>query len=233
MGIMVWSEIPVYWTIDWENENVLANAQQQLKDMIKRDKNRAAIILWSVANETPISEPRTEFLRKLTVTAREQDNTRLLTGALEPHSKDGYRLLDDPFGQYLDVIGINNYCGWYWNKPQNCGSEKWKMVYEKPLVMSEFGAGALQGNHGTPDERWTEEYQEQVYIYNIEMLRNIPFLRGASPWILTDFYSARRPLPEIQDYFNRKGLISDQGIKKKAFFILQNYYQEEPVQISK
>jgi len=57
------------------------------------------------------------------------------------------------------------------------------------------------------------------------MLKQIPFLRGISPWILMDFRSPRRTLPEIQDFYNRKGLISDQGQKKKAFFILQDYYK--------
>ena len=233
MGLMVWSEIPVYWTIDWENDKVFANAQKQLVDMITRDKNRAAVIMWSVANETPISEPRTDFLRRLTETARATDNTRLLTGALEAHSIDGYRMLDDPFGQYLDVIGVNNYCGWYGGTPESCSDLGWKMTYNKPLVISEFGGGALQGMHGKATERWTEEYQEAVYKNNIEMLKNIPFLRGTTPWILMDFFSARRPLPDIQDYWNRKGLISDQGIRKKAFYSLQEYYQEAPVQLKK
>lgn len=231
MGIMVWSEIPVYWTIDWENPVVFQNAERQLIDMITRDKNRSAIVMWSVANETPISEPRTDFLRRLTETARSYDNTRLLTGALEPHSEDGYRVIDDPFGQYLDVIGINNYCGWYGGTPESCAGQQWKTVYDKPLVISEFGGGALQGLHGEPEVRWTEEYQEAVYKNNIEMLKGIPFLRGTTPWILMDFYSARRPLANIQDYFNRKGLISDQGIKKKAFYTLQEYYSEKPVQM--
>lgn len=233
LGLMVWSEIPVYWTIDWENANVYANAQKQLVDMITRDRNRAAVIMWSVANETPISEPRTDFLRRLTETARATDDTRLLTGALEAHSVDGYRILDDPFGQYLDVIGVNNYCGWYGGTPESCADLGWKMTYDKPLVISEFGGGALQGLHGNVTERWTEEYQEAVYENNIEMLKRIPFLRGTTPWILMDFFSARRPLPDIQDYWNRKGLISDQGIRKKAFYTLQKYYQEVPVQLKK
>lgn len=231
MGIMVWSEIPVYWTIDWTNPTVYENAERQLIDMINRDKNRSAIIMWSVANETPISEERTDFLKRLTITAKELDNTRLLTGALEAHSEDGYRVLDDPLGQYLDVIGVNNYCGWYGGTPQSCGDQGWKLSYTKPLVVSEFGGGALQGFHGEPQVRWTEEYQEAVYENNVKMLNNMPFLRGTTPWILMDFYSARRPLNDIQDYFNRKGLISDQGIKKKAFFVLQEYYSTKPVQL--
>jgi beta-glucuronidase len=58
------------------------------------------------------------------------------------------------------------------------------------------------------------------------MLKKISFLRGTSPWILMDFRSPRRPLPRIQDFWNRKGLISEQGQKKKAFYILQEYYRE-------
>lgn len=233
MGLLVWSEIPVYWTIEWENEAVFHAASQQLEEMIIRDKNRAAVVMWSVANETPISEPRTAFLRRLVEKARTLDNTRLLTGALEPHSDETHHILDDPFGQYLDVIGVNNYCGWYGGTPESCSGLQWKMLYDKPLIMSEYGGGALQGLHGSETERWTEEYQAAVYRNNIEMLKKMPFLRGATPWILMDFYSARRPLTDIQDYFNRKGLISDQGIRKQAFFILQNYYTEFPQQLLK
>lgn len=101
------------------------------------------------------------------------------------------------------------------------------MIYEKPLIISEFGGGALQGLHGNESERWTEEYQEAVYKNNIDMIENIPYLRGTTPWILMDFLSARRPLPNIQDYWNRKGLISDQGIRKKAFYTLQKYYLKD------
>jgi beta-glucuronidase len=61
------------------------------------------------------------------------------------------------------------------------------------------------------------------------MLKNMPHLRGMSPWILMDFHSPRRPLPEIQDGFNRKGLVSDQGQKKLAFEILHKAYQNQEV----
>jgi beta-glucuronidase len=57
------------------------------------------------------------------------------------------------------------------------------------------------------------------------MLKGISQLQGMSPWILMDFRSPRRPLPGIQDNFNRKGLISDQGEKKEAFYVLQKAYQ--------
>lgn len=228
LGILVWAEIPVYWTIQWDNPATLENARRQLSEMITRDKNRAAVILWSMSNETPLSESRLTFLRALTRRARELDPTRLLTAALELHYQlqNGILSIDDPFGRDLDVIAINEYLGWYSGPPELADSVRWESAYDKPLIVSEFGAGALQGYHADPQTRWSEEYQASVYRHQVAMLGRIPFLRGTTPWILTDFRSPRRPLPRIQDFWNRKGLISERGIRKQAFFVLQQYYRE-------
>ena len=58
------------------------------------------------------------------------------------------------------------------------------------------------------------------------MIRKIPGFVGLSPWVLMDFHSPRRVLPGIQDYFNRKGLVSNTGQRKQAFSVLQKFYQE-------
>ncbi len=227
MGILVWSEIPVYWTIEWENPATLKNARNQLQEMIARDKNRAAVVIWSVANETPLSDARLTFLKNLIEHARHLDPTRLLSAAMERHYENPTtQMIDDPLGEFLDVLGCNEYVGWYDGLPEKADGLEWKSKYQKPLVMSEFGGDALFGHHGDALARWTEEYQENLYQHQIAMLKKIPFLRGTSPWILTDFHSPRRPLPGIQDYWNRKGLISDRGEKKKAFYVLQGWYKE-------
>jgi beta-glucuronidase len=227
MGIMVWSEIPVYWTIAWDNSATFENARNQLGESITRDKNKASIILWSVGNETPISEARMKFLRGLVDYARSLDPTRLLTAANQRHYADpNTQLIDDPLGEYLDVLGCNEYVGWYDGLPEKADRLEWKVTYNKPLIMSELGGGALFGLHGNTDERWTEEYQKDLYEHQIKMLRKIPSLRGMTPWILTDFRSPRRPLPRIQDFYNRKGLISNRGERKQAFFVLQSFYRE-------
>jgi beta-glucuronidase len=230
MGIMVWSEVPVYWMIEWGNPATLANATSQLHEMIRRDRNKASVVLWSVANETPNTPVRLAFLKSLIATARAEDPSRLLTAALlvttSPESKDGIRtkVIDDPLGEYLDVLGCNEYIGWYEGTPDLAARTRWESKYNKPLIMSEFGGDAKFGLHGAPDQRWTEEYQENIYRQQIAMLKQIPFLRGLSPWILMDFRSPRRTLPEIQDFYNRKRLVSNEGQKKKAFFVLQEYY---------
>jgi len=227
MGIMVWSEIPVYWTILWENPATLENAETQLSEMIARDKNRASVIIWSMANETPVGEARLAFLKKLIDRARSLDSTRMISAAMERHYVDDKtQMIDDPLGEYVDVFGCNEYVGWYDGLPEKVDGLTWKMKYQKPLIMTEFGGEAPYGNHGDALTRWTEEYQENVYQHQVNMLKRIPFLRGACPWILMDFRSPRRPLPGIQDFYNRKGLISDQGQKKKAFYVMQKYYRE-------
>jgi beta-glucuronidase len=56
------------------------------------------------------------------------------------------------------------------------------------------------------------------------MLKKFPALAGMSPWVLMDFRSPRRMLAGVQDFYNRKGLVSDRGQRKKAFYVLQNFY---------
>jgi len=226
-GIMVWSEIPVYWTILWENRATYENASIQLGEMIMRDKNRAAVVIWSLANETPLGDARLSFLRNLATQARLLDPTRLISAAMERHYLDpATQMIDDPLGKYLDVLGCNEYVGWYDGLPDKADRLEWRSKYQKPLIVSEFGADALYGNHGDILARWTEEYQENLYRHQIAMLKRIPFLRGTAPWILMDFRSPRRPLPKIQDYWNRKGLISNKGEKKKAFYVMRDWYRE-------
>jgi beta-glucuronidase len=227
MGLLLWSEVPVYWTIQWENPQTYALAEAQLTEMIARDRNRASIILWSLANETPLSEPRLTFLAKLAARARSLDPTRLITAALEQHYIDEKTvMIDDPLGKHLDVLGCNEYIGWYGGLPPKADTIEWRTVYDKPLIMSEFGADALYGLRGDALTRWTEDYQASLYEHQIGMLKKIPFLRGTTPWILADFRSPRRPLPGVQDYWNRKGLVSSRGEKKRAFFVLRDFYRE-------
>jgi beta-glucuronidase len=227
MGILVWSEIPVYWTVLWDNEASFKSALNQLGEMITRDKNRASIIFWSVANETPRKDKRLIFLKRLIDRARELDGTRLITAALENHYiNDSTIVMDDPIGEYLDVTGLNDYLGWYDGLPDKITKIHYKTIYNKPIIISEFGAGALQGYHGDKLTRWTEEYQVYTYEMQFKLMKRIPHLSGMTPWILFDFRSPRRSLPGIQDFYNRKGIISDKGIKKKAFYILKDFYDD-------
>jgi beta-glucuronidase len=228
MGLLVWSEIPVYWSIDWTSDAALASAQQQLTENIRRDHNKASVILWSVSNETPNSPERITFLRKLLDQARAEDPTRLLTSAIVTTFRGNVATLDDPLGQYLDVLGYNEYLGWYSARPDQITGYTFKNPLGKPVIMSEFGAGAKAGLHEAATYRFSEEYQAEVMRQQFAMLAKIPFLRGVSPWCLMDFRSPTRLLPGIQDGYNRKGLISSEGVKKQAFDVVRDAYRNLP-----
>lgn len=231
LGILVWSEIPVYWGNAWTNSHTFDVASQQLHEMIRRDNNKASVIMWSMSNETPVSPARTEFIGKLAGLARQQDPTRLITSAVvipHHHGDDKTVVMDDPLGQYLDVLGYNEYFGWYGGKPSDIPQIRWENPMHKPLIVSEFGAGAKAGLHKDADYRFSEEYQANVFEQQFKMLKNIPFLAGMTPWVLMDFRSPTRQLPGIQDYYNRKGLVSDKGEKKEAFSVLREYYERMP-----
>ena len=230
MGVMVWEEIPVYWTIQWTNAETLANAQKQLADMIARDQNRASVIVWSVANETPVSAARTKFLKALVDEARALGGTRLVSAAMEVHSdpkNSNHKIVDDPFGEFTDLVSFNQYTGWYGSTPDAIDRATWSIKWSKPVFISEFGADAKAGFHADARPRFSEEYQADLYRRTLAMLDQIPGFTGCTPWILCDFRSPRRLLPEIQDGWNLKGLIGQNGEKKQAFTVLKNFYDEK------
>jgi beta-glucuronidase len=274
-GIMVWAEMPIYHNINFANPCTLQTAQRQYREFIDRDQNRAAVIMWSLANETPNTEARNQFLRQMADFVRAQDDTRLLTAALlgfggmedigkyiamKMLGKDSSvvsmltdpdpvtMMIDDPLGEVVDVLGYNEYLGWYLSGPMAAGMRENGMDVEelevrqmmlaemgkfsintqfnKPLVISEFGAGARQGMRGGDLDVWTEDYQARVYRQQLKMLANSKPLRGLSPWILKDFRAPYRLNTEIQDYWNRKGLLSETGEKKLAFDVMRDHYLE-------
>ena len=232
MGLMIWEEIPIWQGIDFANETVMKKAEIMFKDMITRDKNRAAIIIWSVANETSPSIYRNKFLFELVKFTREMDNSRLIAAAFD-NSKYNKEIstftLQDSLTQALDLIGINKYMGWYMPFPVSPSQLKWNAAVDKPLLISEFGAEAVYGQHGAADvaSSWSEEFQEKLYLDNIEMFKNIPNLCGITPWVLYDFRSPTRLNYQNQNGWNRKGLVSDKGMRKKAWYVMRDYYNSK------
>jgi beta-glucuronidase len=232
LGLLVWSEIPVYWDIDFDNENTLTLAKQMQRENIIRDRNRASIAMWSVANETPQTEERLRFLGELIDDARRLDDTRLITAALHNVRSDGgVRVVDDPLGQLIDVVSVNTYQGWYGGMSlEKVPSVEWSNPSGKPFMFSEFGAGALYGFLDPDREKFSEDFQKAYYEVTIEMAKKAPDLAGVSPWILKDFLSPRRMNWKYQEYWNRKGLMSPEGHKKGAFFVLRDWYDEIALQ---
>jgi beta-glucuronidase len=284
-GLMLWEEVPVYWNIDWDNPQTLDIARNQISRLVQRDQNRASVVVWSVANETPLSTPRMKFLNELLSEIEIHDSSRLSTAALLSGSEEQFRSLvlvlalqgvkskwvsskekaifqlildqanipldsqlsfslsiDDPLGESVDLISYNEYFGWYYvtfftDQMMIPEGTLRKLMFEvmpnikisssfnKPIHISEFGAGAKFGNH--TNKIWSEEYQAELYEHQLEMLSKNPQIQGISPWVFKDFRAMLRPLPGIQDFYNRKGLIDEAGNKKIAFEVLADFYKNK------
>jgi len=232
MGLLVWEEIPVYQHIEFSTPAVEQKMDFMLREMIKRDKNRCGIIIWSLANETySFTSNRDNALIKLEKECKQLDSTRLTTTPICTQGYENNTLnVWDTLYRHFDVISINEYLGWYVPWQGSPKDTKWKMVCtDKPVIISEFGGEALYGNVLEPSDEanyWTEGYQEQIYKDQIGLFKTIPNLNGICPWVLVDFRSLSRMHPVYQNGWNRKGLLSDMGNKKKAWYIMKKYYDD-------
>lgn len=229
MGFLLWEEIPVWQGIDFGNKATRLKAGNMIREMVARDKNRCALAFWGVANETQPSASRNDFLKYLVQTCKSMDTSRLITAAFDLVRFDKAKqlfVMDDPFIKELDVVAVNKYMGWYHQWPVSPDKAIWNVARGQPLIISEFGGEALLGQTGKADivSSWSEDYQATLYRDNLAMFKNIPNLRGTAPWILFDFRSPFRFHPTNQDSWNRKGLVSDQGIRKKAWYLMKAYY---------
>ncbi|MGN0660589.1 MAG: glycoside hydrolase family 2 protein [Oscillospiraceae bacterium] len=222
MGMLLWEEIPVYWGVHFGEEDTYNDAENQLRELVTRDYNRASVIIWSVGNENDDTDDRLKFMGRLAECARTIDSTRMVSAAcLVNFAKNA---IEDRLEQYLDIIGLNEYCGWY--------TADFRMLPElfensnpqKPVIVTEFGADAFPGLRGTITDKGTEDCQAYVYEKQIDNIRKISYIKGMTPWILYDFRCPRRTSVN-QKYYNTKGLLgADKKYKKAAFYVLRDFY---------
>jgi beta-glucuronidase len=234
-GILVWSEIPVY-RMDSKLFNVpaiRARAVRMLREMITRDYNHPSVMLWSLGNENA-SRPKRglqRYIRIATRTARRMDPTRLTGIAIS-----GYPTVErQPIYRRLDVIGINDYFGWY---PGPAGSiadqgrldgylDRMHSDYPRQaLMVTEFGAEA--NRHGPAIEKGTYEFQSGFLDFHLRVFAKKPFINAAIVWSLHDFrvkpgWAGGNPLPHPP--VNEKGLIDDTGFRKPAFKAVRRVFR--------
>lgn len=232
MGLMVWNELPVYQHIQFSDSLVSQKLETMLNEMVGRDKNRCGVVIWSLSNETyPGTPNRNEALIDLTVKARALDSTRLIVHVMNTHNYQNNKFdVSDPLYEYSDLVAINEYIGWYIPWQGKPSETKWNIAFpDKPVFISEFGGEALYGNNHVPADEaayWSEAYQDKIYKDQVEMFGTIPNLSGVCPWLLFDYRSLGRMNQVYQNGYNRKGLLSENGEKKKAWYIMQEYFRE-------
>ncbi len=225
IGLLLWEEIPVYWSIAFENEATFADADNQLRELILRDRNRASVIAWGVGNENADTDARLAFMRRLTETAQELDTSRLTAAAclVNPTA----RKVEDRLAAHLDLVGINEYYGWYEPDFADLAAIGRNYDLDRPLIITETGADAPAGRRSNEGALFSEDQMLACYEAQFETIAEIDAIKGFSPWILYDFRTERRK-NSFQHGWNRKGLIDkDKETKKLAFHALERFYRED------
>lgn len=245
-GFLIIDETPAV-SLQFENEeNAAARlkvCQQQLSELIARDKNHPSVIAWSVANEPmparfgfmasgDSNEPDhsiergKRFLDTLLQQARELDPSRLVTLVT---------LMGGPSSwmENCDFICMNRYWGWYVLGGQLdkalAGLEKeldgvWE-EWHKPIVMTEFGADTMAGMHGHPNVMWTEEYQADLVRGHLAIAERKPYIAGMQIWNFADF-AAVQSIMRVGG-LNMKGVFTRTRTPKMAAHVLREFWRKE------
>jgi beta-glucuronidase len=234
-GIMVWSEIPVFRMKSrlFAIAEVRLKALRMLRQVIVRDRNHPSVLVWSVGNENA-SRPGTglrKYIRKASRTAEELDPTRLVGIATS-----GFPTVEkQKIYTELDVLGVNDYFGWY-GGPRGTISDRNSLggylnrlhsdYPNQALFITEVGAEANRS--GPPAEKGTYEFQSEFLKYHLDVLATKEFINGALIWNLRDFrvkpgWAGGNPIPSPP--VNHKGLVEDSGKLKPAFPVVQEIFR--------
>ena len=163
--------------------------RQYTRDLIARDKNHPSVILWSLANEPHSDHPAAKtFFRDLYHLAQSLDATRPITLV----SSKG--LLEESF-EFLDVLCLNRYYGWYHQSGQldaACAQLSQELdamhaKFGKPLILTEFGVDTIPGCHALPPEMFSEEFQAEMLTHYLQVLRSKSYVIGEHIWNMCDF----------------------------------------------
>lgn len=223
-GVLLWAEIPVYWAIDFANPDTYADAENQMLELVARDANRASVALWGVGNENADTDARFAFMARLAEAARRADPTRLVSAACLVN-REKFRI-EDRLAAVLDVVGLNEYFGWYEADPRDLRRLLANSDPGKPVLVSETGADALAGLRANDGRLFSEEKQAGFYVDQVAILRECAYVQGLAAWLLYDFRSERRQT-RFQRGWNRKGLIAeDKTTRKLAFGALRDAWAD-------
>ena len=166
MGLLLWEEIPVYWAIEFENPDSYQDAENQLQELIRRDRNRASVIIWGVGNENADTDQRLSFMGRLAKCAHKLDPSRLVSAACLINREKF--AIEDRLADFLDVIGINEYFGWYEADMSLLERLLANSRPGKPVVISESGGDALAGYRGSVEELFTEDKQAAIHQHRVQ-----------------------------------------------------------------
>lgn len=194
---------------------------QVVRELIARDKNHPCVVMWSIANEAATyEEGAVPFFTSAAEEARRLDPSRPIT-IVESSHPDDCRV-----AQNFDVICVNRYYSWYEDPGHleliEYQVEKelrgWYDTFNKPVIMSEFGADTIAGFHQDPPTLFSEEYQCEVLRHYHNVFDKLDFVIGEHVWNFADF-ATKQGITRVGG--NKKGVLTRQRQPKAAAHLLR------------
>ena len=240
LGLLVWEEVP----LDGEGEQMAPytgargfreTVKQMLRETIRRDRNHPSIILWSVGNENLNGATEEEWRtvadieRELAALAKQEDPTRPTAVAINRFDRaDRVGLFDA-----VDVAGCNIYQGWYGGKSEDFApiiDEIHRKHPNRPLIISEYGAGMELGRHTDTPRRYdfSEEWGclfHETYLREIDARR---FIAGSLLWNVFDFGAEKRVVQSIP-HLNQKGIYDYYRRPKDVYYLYRSRWTGDPM----
>ena len=231
-GLLFWEEIPMWgFTAPQMEQPIVAERAVNLhRDMIKRDKNHPCIVIWGLLNEADTNtEQAVKLMPKLLKAVKELDESRLITYA-------SHRAKADLCFDNCDFISINTYPGWYGRDYHNWPNEIKEFreyadsvgQHDKPMIISEFGAGGIKGDTSFDGMIWSETYQHDYFEFTLPFLCDCPDVAGTIIWQYCDMRTSERrdvALKRPRNY-NNKGLLDEHRNPKLAYFTAKRVFNE-------
>jgi beta-glucuronidase len=223
-GILLISEAPaVSINFNFVVAKTLQTHLQVLRELVERDFNNPSVIMWSVANEATSDRPEAKpYFKALADLVRSLDDSRPVTMIT---CKD----VRDQVMEYFDVVGTNLYPGWY-HLPGQVEAAKTDLrrllnemhtTFGKPIFVTEFGADTVAGLHSLPAEQWSEEYQTELILGLIEVMRECDFVIGEHLWNFADFRTAQN---FVRVGGNKKGIFTRERHPKMVAHFLRKLW---------
>jgi beta-glucuronidase len=238
LGIMQWSEVPVYAVKAQflKQELVRQLAARELESNIEANGNHPSVIVWSIGNELSArpGPVQGDYIQRAAAAAKRLDPTRPVGYAVAAYPAVGCQARYAP----LDVIGVNDYFGWYPGPNGQIADRTLLSDYldsvrrcypNKAIVVSEFGAEA--NREGPVEEKGTFAFQQDFVNYHLGVFGAKPWLSGAIYFALQEFrvrpqWEGGNPRPNPP--LHQKGLVTFDGVRKPAFFDVQRLFRGTP-----
>ncbi|RKD89245.1 glycoside hydrolase family 2 protein [Halopiger aswanensis] len=221
LGVLVIEELP-YWHFDaddFERADLLERGERMLEEMISRDRHHPSVFAWSLTNECANEQAGVaEATDHLATVARETDDSRLVTLASYNEWVDRG---EDRCLEHCDFACVNGYYGWYTDEP--VAADQWTGFLERiadrrdcPIFVSEFGAGAIEGERTWERAKWSETYQSEFFETVLPVLLADDSVAGFTIWQFCDTRTSRDPMSRPKSK-NNKGIVGEYRRPKAAY----------------